>query len=83
MNQKLIIYVVGLFGIAGLFGHTLKLYLIWMTAYITGNDVIVAINNYNEASPEFVFFPVTVTLGMIGLYCYFKMMLDEKKRSVI
>lgn len=83
MNKQLIIYVIGLIGLAGLFGHTLKLYLIWMTAFITGNDVTVAINNYNEATPEFIFFPLTVTLGLIGLYCYFKMMIKEKKRSVI
>jgi len=55
MNKQLIIYVIGLIGLAGSFGHTLKLYLIWMTAFITGNDVTVAINNYNEATRVYIF----------------------------
>lgn len=81
MNEKLILHIIGIIGIAGLLGHSLKLYLVYLVAFLSGNEVTVAVNNYGEAGIEFFFFPVTIVLGLIGFYHYFRMMPKRKKAT--
>jgi len=45
-----------IFGFGGLFGCTFTLLLTFFTAYFNGYEVLVTINDYNEAKIEFYLF---------------------------
>ena len=50
------------------FGLSLDLFYIFLCAYFNNGEVIVHINQYNEAQVELILIPLTLLFCLIGLF---------------
>ena len=63
---------IGLIGLLLCFGHGIIMYLTFLKAYTHNYQTQVMINMYNEADIEFIVIPITLILGLYGVYRYSK-----------
>ncbi len=62
--------VLAFLGVGMLFAHSCSLYWMFLEAYYNDYELLIAVNNYNEANIEFVMIPVTLIWGFYGILHY-------------
>ena len=65
------------FGIAGLFAHSVTMYYTFLRAFFHGYRTLVTVNGFNEAWFEFVFIPVTLLWGLWGIIHFFRRITND------
>ena len=79
--KKTYLRIIAILGLGLSLGMTLVLFMVFIAAWLNGNEVLITINSSGEANLEIVLFPIFIALGFYGLYSAFKSLLINRRIS--